>query len=79
MITVTTVGYGDVSPETAAGKIVAAITALFGIAVIAIPIGIVSFWLYRFFEFGKSEFRFQEWLRPLLMSFSNREGLWGGL
>ena len=42
MITVTTLGYGDVSPETAAGKIVAAITALFGIAVIAIPIGIVS-------------------------------------
>ena len=42
VITVTTVGYGDVSPETAAGKIVAAMTALFGIAVIAIPIGIVS-------------------------------------
>ena len=42
MITVTTVGYGHVSPETAAGKIVAALTALFGIAVIAIPIGIIS-------------------------------------
>ena len=42
VITVTTVGYGDVSPETAAGKIVAAIMALFGITVIAIPIGIVS-------------------------------------
>ncbi len=42
IITVTTVGYGDVSPETAAGKIVAAMTALFGIAVIAIPIGIIS-------------------------------------
>lgn len=42
VVTITTVGYGDVSPETAAGKIVAAMTALFGIAVIAIPIGIIS-------------------------------------
>jgi voltage-gated potassium channel len=42
VITVTTVGYGDVSPQTAAGKIVAAMTAVLGIAVIAIPIGIIS-------------------------------------
>ena len=42
IIAITIVGYGDVSPETAAGKILAAMTALLGIAVIAIPVGILS-------------------------------------
>ena len=42
LITVTTIGYGDVYPVTPAGKLVASITALLGIAVIAIPIGIIS-------------------------------------
>ena len=42
VVTVTTVGYGDTFPVTVLGKLVAATTAICGIAVIAIPIGIIS-------------------------------------
>lgn len=40
--TLTTVGYGDVYPVTNAGKILASITALLGIGLVAIPTGIIS-------------------------------------
>lgn len=40
--TLTTVGYGDVTPITAAGKFFAGLTALTGIGMIAIPTGILA-------------------------------------
>jgi voltage-gated potassium channel len=40
--TLTTVGYGDVVPVTGIGRVLAAFTALAGIAVIAIPTGIMA-------------------------------------
>ena len=40
--TISTVGYGDAVPQTPGGKIVAGITALLGIAVVAIPTGILA-------------------------------------
>lgn len=40
--TITTVGYGDAIPQTPLGKIVAGVTALLGIAVVAIPTGILA-------------------------------------
>jgi len=40
--TLTTIGYGDVHPMTGWGKFLAAITALLGIGIVAIPTGILS-------------------------------------
>ena len=41
-MTVTTVGYGDATPVTGLGKVIASATALMGIGVIAIPVGILA-------------------------------------
>lgn len=40
--TFTTVGYGDIYPITAAGKILSAIIAILGIGLVAIPTGIIT-------------------------------------
>ncbi len=42
MITLSTVGYGDVVPITTMGKLVASFTAVFGIAMLALPVGILA-------------------------------------
>ena len=42
IVTLTTVGYGDVYPVTAGGKIFASIISLIGIGIVAIPTGIIS-------------------------------------
>lgn len=42
MITLATVGYGDVVPITPLGKAIASLTALFGIAMLALPVGILA-------------------------------------
>ena len=40
--TLTTVGYGDIYPVTALGKILSAVIALLGIGLVAVPTGIIS-------------------------------------
>lgn len=42
IVTLTTVGYGDIAPTTALGQFIAAIIMILGYAIIAIPTGIVS-------------------------------------
>jgi voltage-gated potassium channel len=42
IVTITTVGYGDVAPVTVIGKIIASIIMLTGFAIIAVPTGIVT-------------------------------------
>ncbi len=42
IVTLTTVGYGDISPVTALGQFVAAIVMILGYSIIAVPTGIVG-------------------------------------
>ena len=41
-MTITTVGYGDISPQSPLGQFLASIIMILGYAVIAVPTGIVS-------------------------------------
>ncbi|PWS33106.1 ion transporter [Pedobacter paludis] len=42
IVTITTVGYGDISPVTPIGKFVASVVMLIGYAIIAVPTGIIT-------------------------------------
>lgn len=42
IVTITTVGYGDIAPVTAIGKIIASFIMILGYAIIAVPTGIIS-------------------------------------
>lgn len=42
IVTITTVGYGDISPTTPLGRLVASLVMLLGYAIIAVPTGIIT-------------------------------------
>jgi len=41
-VTLTTVGYGDVTPVTEVGRLISMISSLFGVAIIALPSGVIT-------------------------------------
>jgi len=43
IVTLTTVGYGDIAPATSLGKFIASLVMILGYGVIAVPTGIVTF------------------------------------
>jgi voltage-gated potassium channel len=42
VVTLTTVGYGDVAPQTALGQTLASLVMILGYGIIAVPTGIVT-------------------------------------
>lgn len=42
IVTITTVGYGDISPVTPTGKLIASVIMLIGYGIIAVPTGIIT-------------------------------------
>ncbi len=47
IVTMTTVGYGDISPQTGIGQVVASVIMILGYGIIAVPTGIVTVELSR--------------------------------
>ena len=43
IVIVTSVGYGDISPSTVAGRVLASLLMIVGYGIIAVPTGIVTF------------------------------------
>ena len=52
IVTVTTVGYGDISPHTVVGRILASMLMIVGYGIIAVPTGIVTFEFARAYGTG---------------------------
>lgn len=59
IVTLTTVGYGDIAPQTEIGQFLAAVVMIMGYAVIAVPTGIVSAEMANSSN-GKDEHKFDE-------------------
>ncbi len=50
IVTITTVGYGDIAPQTSVGKFLAAVLMLIGYGIIAVPTGLVTVDLYNVYN-----------------------------
>jgi voltage-gated potassium channel len=53
IVTVTTVGFGDITPQTTLGQFIAGFTMILGYAIIAVPTGIVTVEMARKKQKGK--------------------------
>jgi len=55
IVTITTVGYGDISPQTPLGQFVAGLAMICGYAIIAVPTGIIGAELMNEFQTRNQE------------------------
>ena len=53
IVTLTTVGYGDISPDTNLGQVIAAMIMIMGYSIIAVPTGIITSAMFFTKDFNK--------------------------
>lgn len=54
VVTLTTVGYGDITPHTAIGRMLASVLILLGYSIIAVPTGILTAYMSQELEKGRA-------------------------
>ncbi|RJT50729.1 transporter [Rahnella variigena] len=54
VVTLTTVGYGDITPHTALGRMLASVLILLGYSIIAVPTGILTAYMSQELEKGRA-------------------------
>lgn len=54
VVTISTVGYGDISPQTNLGKLISSLLMILGYGIIAVPTGIISHELANTADSGKN-------------------------
>jgi voltage-gated potassium channel len=57
IVTLTTVGYGDVTPVTIPGKLMASVIMLTGFSIIAVPTGVITAEISREMRLGETSSR----------------------
>jgi voltage-gated potassium channel len=55
IVTITTVGYGDIAPATGVGQLIASIIMIMGYAIIAVPTGIITSEIIRLPSSGNTQ------------------------
>ena len=55
VVTVTTVGYGDIAPATDIGKMLSSIMMILGYAIIAVPTGLISVEMSKYKDDDRSD------------------------
>ena len=57
IITLSTVGYGDMSPTTVIGKLIGALCAAFGILMVALPISVIGNNYTFYYSYAKASMK----------------------
>ena len=63
----TTVGYGDVTPKSSAGKVVGALCACSGVLILALPVSVIGSNFTLYYSYAQARLRLPKRKQPALV------------